>query len=252
MIIAMSDVHLGYSKSNKADFARFLNWVALQEDVTDLVLAGDILEFWRRDMIAVTMENSDIIARLAAMRNGGMKIHYIAGNHDYTVRHLKIFPSRFSFSTKVELVEDGVKYTFTHGWELDPDQNDVFFDALCYCNDKYGRVADRAWEVYLKWIDDPQKRIIELLRRYWAKRDMEKMMEPPEERGLVEQGDAHVGQVEKMVFVEDEFNISGHTHCPGIIESEKRANLGSWVQSAPIHNTYVTIDGNELRLRRFI
>jgi UDP-2,3-diacylglucosamine pyrophosphatase LpxH len=252
MIIAVSDVHLGYSKSNKADFARFLDCVAVREDVTDLVLAGDILEFWRRDMVAATMENSDIIARLVTMRNGGMKIHYIAGNHDYTVRHLKIFPNRFKFSTKVELVEDGVKYMFTHGWELDSIQNDAFFDALCYCNDKYGRVADQAWNVYLKWIDDPQKRIIEWMRQYWAKRDMEKMMEPPEERGLVERGDVHTGQIVKMVSVEDEFNISGHTHCPDIIESENRANTGSWVRSAPVHNTYVAIDGNKLWLRRFI
>ena len=41
MIIAVSDTHIGYDKCNRADFVRFLDWVALQDDVTDLVLAGD-------------------------------------------------------------------------------------------------------------------------------------------------------------------------------------------------------------------
>ena len=251
LIIAVSDTHIGYSKCNRADFARFLDWVTLQDDVTDLVLAGDILEFWRRDMIAVTMESADIIARLIAMYKGGMNVHYIAGNHDYMVRHLKIFPNRFKFSTKVELKEDGVDYTFIHGWELDPDQNDVFFDAICYSDDTWGRRADRIWDVYLKWIDNPQKRAAEWLRQWWAKRDMEKMMEPPEERGFTNE---FATSAVDSVIVEDDMLICGHTHSPCIIESKKYVNCGSWVcdGKSQLYNTYITIDENEIQLRRFV
>ncbi len=253
MIVAVSDIHLGYDKCNRADFARFLDWVALQEDVTDLVLAGDILEFWRRDMIAVTIENADIIARLIAMHKGGMNIHYIAGNHDYVVRHLKIFPNRFKFSTKVELKEDGVDYTFIHGWELDPDMNDVFFDALCYTNDQAGRFADRVWEVYSKWIDNPQKRATEWLRQWWAKRDMEKMMEPPEERGFTQVYDAFATSDVDSMVVKDEVLICGHTHTPCMNPKTMYINTGSWVRDgkSQIYNTYVVIDGNEIHLKRF-
>jgi len=253
IIIALSDVHLGYDKCNRADFARFLDWVAAQDDVTDLVLAGDIIEFWRRDMIAVTMESADIIARLIAMYKGGMKIHYIAGNHDYTVRHLKIFPNRFKFSTKVKLVEDGVDYTFTHGWELDPDQNDVFFDALCYCDDRVGRAADRVWDMYSKWIDDPQKRTIEWLRQYWAKKDIEKMAQTPEERGFVQVYDAFATSAVDSMVAEGEVMISGHTHTPCINPETMHVNTGSWVcdGKSQLYNTYIVIDGNEIQLRRF-
>ena len=252
MIIAVSDTHIGYSRCNRADFARFLDWVAVQDDVTDLVLAGDILEFWRRDMIAVTMESADIIARLIAMYKGGMKIHYIAGNHDYLVRHLKIFPNRFKFSTKVELVEDGVNYKFIHGWELDPDQNTAFFDALCYTNDQSGRFADRVWDVYIKWIENPQKRAKEWLRQWWAKRDMEKMMESPEERGLITSVFATTDLA--SMIVQEDMLIAGHTHSPCIIESNKYANCGSWVVDgkSQFYNTYITIDGNKIQLRRFV
>ena len=250
MIIAVSDTHIGYDKCNRADFARFLDWVALQEDVTDLVLAGDILEFWRRDMIAVTMESADIIARLIAMYKGGMNVHYIAGNHDYVVRHLKIFPNRFKFSTKVELKEDGVDYTFIHGWELDPDMNDIFFDAICYSDDTWGRRADRIWDVYLKWIDNPQKRAAEWLRQWWAKREMEKMMEPPEERGYVQ---TFAPSTVLSTAVEGKVTVSGHTHVPGIFKESNSVNLGSWVcdGKSQLYNTYIIIDGNEIQLRRF-
>jgi UDP-2,3-diacylglucosamine pyrophosphatase LpxH len=247
LIIAVSDVHIGYDKCNRADFARFLDWVALQEDVTDLVLAGDILEFWRRDMVAVTIESADIIARLIAMYKGGTNVHYIAGNHDYVVRHLKIFSNRFKFSTKVELKEDGVDYTFIHGWELDPDMNDIFFDPLCWSDDKIGRVADRVWDMYSKYVN-PIKYPLEWIRQWISKKTINEMVKPPEEREFTS---AFTTAAVDSIIAEDNMLICGHTHSPCIIESKKYANCGSWCTNENIHGTYITIDGNEIQLRKF-
>lgn len=248
MIIATSDVHIGYSKSNRHDFVRFLDWVAVQYDVTDLVLAGDILDFWRRDMVAVTMENADIMARLIAMYRSGMNVHYIAGNHDYTVRHLKIFPNRFKFSTKVELEEDGVEYTFIHGHEFDPDQNPVFFDALCYTDDDSGRFADRVWDMYSKYVS-PMKFPLEWIRQWMSKKTIDKMVKPPEERGYVA---TFTPRTMLSATMEGKVTVSGHTHIPGIHEETNSIDLGSWVRHPTrVSNTYVVIDGNEIQLRRF-
>jgi UDP-2,3-diacylglucosamine pyrophosphatase LpxH len=250
LIIAVSDVHIGYSKSNRDDFARFLDWVATQDDVTDLVLAGDILDFWRRDMIAVTMESADIMARLIAMHKGGTHIHYIAGNHDYTVRHLNIFSNKFKFSTKVEIVEDGVNYTFMHGWELDPDMNDIFFDPLCYCNDTWGKRADRVWDMYSKYVD-PLKYPLEWIRQWMSKKTINNMSKPPEERRFTS---AFATSAVDSMIAEDDMLICGHTHSPCIIESKKYANCGSWVcdSTTQLYNTYIAVDGNEIHLRRFV
>lgn len=249
MIIATSDVHLGYSKSDRVEFARFLDWVAVQEDVTDLVLAGDILEFWRRDMVAVTMENADIMARLIAMYKSGMRVHYIAGNHDYTVRHLKIFPNRFKFSEKVELTQDGVDYTFLHGHEFDQDQNPVFYDALCYTNDDAGRFANRAWDMYVKYVS-PMKYPLEWIRQWISKKSIDLMMKTPEDRGYVQ---TFAPSTMLSTTMEGEVTISGHTHVPGIHEDTNSVDLGSWVHDSRdrVHNTYVVIDGDEIQLRRF-
>jgi len=248
MIIAVSDVHLGYSRSNKADFVRFLDWVSVQPDITDFVLAGDILDFWRRDMVAVTMENADVMARLIAMYRSGMKIHYIAGNHDYTVRHLNIFPNRFKFSTKVELVEDGVEYTFVHGHEFDPEQNPVFFDPLCYTNDQAGRFADRVWATYSKYVS-PVKYPLEWIRQWISKRTIDEMVKPPEDRGYVS---TFTPSAALSTTMEGKVIVSGHTHVPGIHKEKNMVDIGSWVRHPTrVSNTYVVIDGNEIQLRRF-
>jgi len=254
MLIAVSDTHLGYHRSNRASFAHFLDWVAEQDDVTDLVLAGDILEFWRRDMVEVTMENADILARLIAMYKSGMKVHYIAGNHDYVVRHLKIFPNRFKFSTKVEIVEDDVEYTFVHGHEFDPDQNPVFFDALCYTNNGSGRLANRVWEAYVKYVS-PMKYPLEWLRQFWAKKEIEVMMGTPEERGYVA---PFAPKTMLSATMEGTVSVFGHTHVPGIHQQKNTAQVDSWVDMGSwvrhpsrITNTYVVIDGNEVQLRRW-
>lgn len=248
MIIATGDVHLGYRYCDRATFSRFLDWVSEQDGVTDFVLAGDILDLWRRDMVGVTMESAPIIAKIIALQKSGMHVHYIAGNHDYSVRHLDLFPTRFDFSTKVELMEDDVKYTFIHGWELDQDQDPIYFDALCYSNDKWGRVADRVWDVYSKYIS-PLVYPLAWLRQWATKKEIEQMMRTPEERGCFTPADGET--LHRSATMEGEVLVCGHTHIPCIVESENRCNCGSWCTDSPVHDTFIMIDGNEVELRRF-
>ena len=93
-IIAVSDVHLGHVNagrtenfSDKNNFISFLDSLAKRDDITDFVICGDLLDMWRRDMVGVTIENLDILNRFRTLQSK-MKIHYLAGNHDYHVRHL--------------------------------------------------------------------------------------------------------------------------------------------------------------------
>ena len=250
VLIAVSDVHLGYKHCDRDAFSRFLDWVAVQEDVSDLVIAGDLLDMWRRDMVGVTLENSDIISKMIAMQQDGINVHYIAGNHDYCVRHLTIFPNKFNFTSKLELTEGDTKYKFIHGWEIDPDQSSIYFDALCHTSDRYGRLADRVWDVYSRWIS-PLAYPAEWLRRRKTKKEMEVMLKPPEERGLIQIHDT-VSPIEMgTATMNGEVLVCGHTHVPRIIESDNYVNCGSWCCNERIFDTYVAIDGNEVQLRRF-
>ena len=96
-IIAVSDVHLGYmnaskteSFSDKKSFVSFLDGLAGRDDITDFVICGDLLDMWRRDMVGVTIENLDILSRFQKLASK-MKVHYMAGNHDYHIRYLTRF-----------------------------------------------------------------------------------------------------------------------------------------------------------------
>lgn len=253
MIISVSDVHLGIKRCNKPVFSKFLDWVSDQGNISDLVLNGDIIDLWRRDMVGVMIENADIISKFIDLSNTGTKIHYIAGNHDYVVRHLDIFPNRFNFVKDLTLTRGGVDYKFNHGWEFDRIQNEIYFDALCHTNTRQANYINRTWELYLKYVG-PFKYPIELMKKWWAKRDLEKMVLPPEARGL--RGTPEWG--DGPVRVNGTVTVRGHSHIPlapfwCVACNVWHMNTGSWVQGyGDVQNTYAIIEDDKIELRRFI
>ncbi len=80
----VSDLHLGYKNADKDSFSRFLDSMQSDKETTDLVLLGDIVDMWRRDASGVFLENWDIVAKIIGLKQK-MRIHYVAGNHDYHV-----------------------------------------------------------------------------------------------------------------------------------------------------------------------
>jgi UDP-2,3-diacylglucosamine pyrophosphatase LpxH len=102
MIIIVSDVHLGYDKSDKDNFDRFIDSELEKLDENDhLVLLGDIVDFWRKNSIDVTVEykketwkgeikttNKEglIIKKLYDLKKKKrIQVHYVVGNHDYSI-----------------------------------------------------------------------------------------------------------------------------------------------------------------------
>ena len=68
MIIAVSDVHLGETGFQEQDrqFSNFLDYVqnTLLKEGGDLVLLGDIFDFWRGDSVDVLEKYGGIIEKL--------------------------------------------------------------------------------------------------------------------------------------------------------------------------------------------
>ena len=151
-IIAVSDVHLGYMNANKTEsfsdkknFVSFLDGLAGRDDIRDFVICGDLLDMWRRDMVGVTIENLDILNRLQKLTSK-MKVHYIAGNHDYHIRYLTRFPYPFGFTERIDprkglpLQDGGKTFLFKHGYDFEPvmSESECFFDLLCSTSDEAG------------------------------------------------------------------------------------------------------------------
>ena len=234
--VCVSDVHLGYRHCRREAFLRFLEALAGWREVGRLVLLGDIMDMWRRDMAGVVLESAPVLSRLVALSRR-IRVYYVAGNHDYHLGGLRNFNYPFSFSRKLTLREGGVVYRFSHGYEFDPSLPRAYFDALCYTGDGLGELGGRAYDG-LAWV---------LKKGQGAKEKVARMLLPPEKRLLSHEEAIHqralasVGEGEVLVF--------GHTHRPFV--RGRVANCGSWVADSSHGCTYVVLDKGRLSLETF-
>ena len=234
--ICVSDVHLGYRHCRREAFLRFLEALAGWREVGRLVLLGDIMDMWRRDMAGVVLESAPVLSRLMTLPSR-IRVYYVAGNHDYHLGGLRNFHYPFPFSRKLTLREGGVVYRFSHGYEFDPSLSHAYFDALCYTGDGLGELGGRAY--------DGLARVLK--RGQGVKDKVARMLLPPEKRLLSHEDAMHqravasVGEGEVLVF--------GHTHWPFV--QGRVANCGSWVADSSPSGTYVRLEKGTLSLETF-
>lgn len=253
-LIAVSDVHLGYEKSNKDDFKDFLEMISTMEDIDKFVLCGDILDMWRRDIAGVIIENMDILEQLQNLKSeNNIEVHYIVGNHDYHLTKLspkyhypftfyesKIQrdPIRRDYFEPLPLQDRGRTYRFTHGYEYEPIQRASrhAFDMLCYSSDEIGGFESDVWTG---------------LRELFTRREIREAFRPAKER----LNDQKIREIERIAsevrLKEGETLVFGHTHKPFINRDNTVINLGSWVKDYDVHNTYLEIKNGEMKLKKF-
>ena len=251
MIIVVSDVHLGYDKCNKMAFNGFLDEVA-KCDVDDVVLLGDILEFWRRNNVSVAFENEDILTKLQRLNT---RLHYVVGNHDNAILKLsERFPQFYPFdvSKYLRLKSGGSEFYFTHGYELDVLANlepmtieayEQVSESLCQLTEAFfGSILSSLWStlhVTFKRGEELEARIASIIK-------------PPQERREMDRIEQFATSKIKNIFLglkEDEKLIFGHTHRP--FQNQEVANPGSWVSDAIEQNTYIEIEDGKMKLKKF-
>ncbi len=98
MIIVISDVHLGYTKSNRESFREFLDR-CMPLDIEHFVILGDLMDFWRANNARAIIDDQDILGLIG--RLNARNVYYIPGNHDYYVhklaeRYKDFYPFRVS------------------------------------------------------------------------------------------------------------------------------------------------------------
>lgn len=245
-IVVVSDQHLGYDNSDKVAFNGFLDGLPGDSSVTALVLLGDVVDMWRRDASGVFLENGDTMGKVYSLMER-MKVYYVAGNHDFHVLQLQDHAYPFNFIRNLTLTEHGVTYRFLHGYEFDQLQTEPIMEALCrVMDDGTGGFENGVWaQISRDWTDLRYLFAI-FFKKEGVRRTTEKLQQPPETR-LKETLNA----VEKLACssVHDgEMLVFGHTHRPFINAKGNVANSGSWVKDAPVHNTYIRLEGGKARL----
>jgi UDP-2,3-diacylglucosamine pyrophosphatase LpxH len=249
-VIVTSDQHLGYEKSDRNSFSKFLDTLESDLAPTHFVLLGDVVDMWRRDASGVFLESHDILEKILGL-TAKMKVCFVAGNHDYHVLHLVKKPDRLypiTFLPDLVLPDGNYQYLFKHGWQYDQEQQPPIMEAMCRAmSDETGDIESNIWNIltresgFLEWLKS-------VANRERRKQQIHNLQRGPEERltdillRLVEQNackDVKTNQV--LVF--------GHTHRPFVNKKENVANTGSWVTDAPAdYNTYVELSNGKPRL----
>ena len=246
VIVATSDQHLGYTNANKSAFNSFLDSLQTETGITDLVLIGDVVDMWRRDASGVFLENQDTMEKIFSLMKT-MKVHFIAGNHDYHVLALQNHSYPLTFIRNLTLTEGGRTYRFLHGYEFDWEQQPPLMEALCrVMSDGGGTFESGAWATLTRDWTDLGYFLATFVRKGRIRRHVENLQRRPEVR-LVGQ----LSEVERRACESvqpGETLVFGHTHHPFINTRGNVVNSGSWVTDAPVHNTYVRLEGGLPRL----
>lgn len=227
-------------------FNRFLDQLQSDASVTDLILLGDIVDMWRRDASGVFLENKDTMDKVIALQKK-MRVYYIAGNHDYHVLKLQGHGYPVTFLKNLSLQQDNVTIKFFHGYEFDELQREHFMESLCHAmSDQKGNRDNNIWAAMGR-DDGDLKRFFSAIFQKGSIRKMTDTLQLDPTIRLKET----LGGVEKKAedsLLPGEVLVFGHTHRPFINDHENLANTGSWLTTAPIHNTYVRLEGGKPRL----
>ncbi len=166
MIIAVADLHLGSQAANKSGFSDFIhNFLEPnQDDISRIVLLGDVLDLWRNSNSQVLLQNFDILSELGRL---DMKKNYLAGNHDYIIfsllnqSSLSVPPDSTGVLDQVaetlDLKSDGLKLKLAHGHQIDywPALRfyEIFSQAMCFVDSEDQDLSD-LWQIIYRFAEN--------------------------------------------------------------------------------------------------
>lgn len=284
LVVAVSDVHLGFiDESKRQDFLDFIDLYLAKQKIEYLVLLGDFLDFWRRTTLGAIYENRDVLDKLGRLDVG--QILYVIGNHDFTAEKdlggfvdfcgreslQNLARGKLKFDVMFSIQSADLTFKFIHGYHTEyPAVLPIYesiAEELCQASDEAGKFRSDLWETITG------AKLREKFREHLTK--------PPENRGSpsglkelkrllnglwknkrITKKDHKTGLVlidmvlrENAKFVEpvklkdEEFLVMGHTHKPGIEMKERIANTGCWVKN---DHRYLIIENGKPILKRWV
>ncbi len=257
MIVAISDLHLGYSESNRDDIDHFLDSSLVRNlsKSDHFVLAGDGLDFWRTNSVTALIRNDKTVRKILDLQRT-TNLHYLVGNHDYLMgrfaeRAGDVSYRSFDLRQSLRLSDGGKSFFFVHGYELEVlaslwpltiENYEKIAYRMCYQRTLIGRFLS-----LLGGLSRPLKsrapKTVRIMLRPEDRKELSKVDE------LAKNGMAHV----IYGLSDDEILVFGHTHrpIPPTPSPGSVINLGSWVHDSPGCNKYLVIKNGAPTLKQF-
>ena len=241
-IYFISDAHVGTGnieqetlKENK--LSDFLLAIGREDPKPLLYIVGDLFDFWFEYRYAIPALYQKLLSRLVFLRDQGVDIRYVTGNHDFWMG--RFFPKMLQIPV----------YRGVHRLELTGRRFYIFHgDGVL--------AEDRGYRLLKKILQNPAAiQAYKLLHpdlgiplARWASSSSRNhyRKSPEEERRDDAQYIRYAVQVLEQGY---DFVIMGHTHRPVLYRHKKGlyVNLGDWMR----HFTFARFDGKDLRLFRW-
>jgi UDP-2,3-diacylglucosamine pyrophosphatase LpxH len=254
----VSDIHLGYAKSDRNSFQLFLESETINKltDKDHFILLGDIIDLWRKQNAEAVQEkeNESILSKIIEI-SSKTNTYYIIGNHDYSILRLFYRYGRNHFPFLVlknlRLEDNQRKFYFTHGYELEVfsrlepltiDDYEYISEILCNRTGGFtGAVLGRLWDT------------IKLSSKLGKNSKVYSIQKTPRKR-------LDINKLEKLsksltaraIFLgmkENEFLVFGHTHYPFVDDEKRVANSGSWIKYDENYDSYLIIENGRIELK---
>lgn len=227
--LIVSDVHLGYNRSNTTAFISFLN-EQVQDNTADehsLIILGDLWDYWRNHDVIFSPESDTVLSLVNRFKN----VYYIPGNHDHIVLYaVEDYPdfSCYNISRYFRMKSGEKNFFMLHGHELEViaklvyltvDEYDKLSDQLCRMNDEEGKMASYLHELFHKLVPGRQIEVNDLIQ-------------PAEQRKGMDSIDKFARSKAKYPLLGMQLSdtlIFGHTHRPFMDLTNQVINTGGWI-----------------------
>ena len=232
----VSDVHLGeqtqeLEKKKTERFTRFLKEVEQSADA--IFFVGDLFDFWFEYKYVIPKKHFMVIHQLARMREHGVKITYLAGNHDFWLgeffdRELGIKTVLDEWTGEIE----GKGFYLFHGDGVAVKDSGYRFLKKILRN----RLSIKLYRWIHPDLGIPFARFVSGSSRQYTNRV-----------NLNDQND-YIDFARERFKEGYDYVIMGHRHNPFLYNEgdKKYINLGDWID----HFSYAIFDGEDIHLKK--
>jgi len=237
-IYFLSDLHLKLDKKEQTEEAKIhlLNFLStLPDDTKEIILLGDIFDFWYEWIHVVPAYHFDIFYKFKNMIENGIKITYLAGNHDfYLGKYLRNEIGINCVDDEYIFESGGKKFFAAHGDGLARSDGGYRFLKKILrskvCNFLFRTFIPPDLGIYIANLTSKSS------RKY---RNVDRLKWKEEYLAYA---------VSKMKHGYD-FVVLGHLHYPELIAKDSGVylNTGDWIE----YFSYGVFDGTNLKLERY-
>ncbi len=241
--VVLSDAHLEarpLGRERREAFAAFLRTLP-GGGVQRLIVLGDLFDFWFEYRHAVFSEYFEVLRAFAELRDQGVELHLVCGNHDFWAgRFLRDHLGFHIYRSGVMLDFDGRRALLAHGDGLNPRDRGYRL---------YKRLARAPMVIWCFGLLHPDlamaiaQRVSHTSREYTRAPDLAQGAEAKAlrayARGVLERGEADIvlcGHAHAATF--EEYPTPGGT---GLY-----INTGDWME----HRDYVLWNGHEFTMAK--